>query len=521
MSDTEKMIDDIEQALAQQEESLRAEVETRNALINEPEIIPESIPEEDDFVEINPWDNVYKPHARERRKRRRGEEVALPYDENAPRPRQIVIEHREKQEEKRRQKKREKEKSRKASQEAAAEAVDELTLWEEEGARKLTRREERRKRIIEEEMSHDDPFGREWLMPEETRAIEHREALRQKRTGKKAKKRRRPGRIVLLVIIIIIAALVASGIGLYMTGKNNLMLSNISAVEQRAPEGAGVSGGALSYNGETYHYNENLINMLVFGVGEEASADGTKRLAATGIFIWSYDTETKKTNLLSVPGHMMSDCPVYDDNNEFLHMNDQQIGASYASGGTTELRRYQNVATSVSNLFYGLPISGYLVVDMTKINEMNDIVGGITLRVLDDLTAYDAALIEGEQVPLSGAQATIYVNERSMAAESEYEAETGLLGRQLQYLQGFMTKLKTGMLSPSTGKEMFEMLRQDTYSDMEIPEFFYMFVTMMQDKMNDEAIAVPVIAGEGDTAGEIRADQDALFEQVLTLFYQK
>ena len=108
-----------------------------------------------------------------------------------------------------------------------------------------------------------------------------------------------------------------------------------------------------------------------------------------------------------------------------------------------------------------------------------------------------------------------------MAAESEYEAETGLLGRQLQYLQGFMTKLKTGMLSPSTGKEMFEMLRQDTYSDMEIPEFFYMFVTMMQDKMNDEAIAVPVIAGEGDTAGEIRADQDALFEQVLTLFYQK
>ena len=113
MADTEKMIDDIEQALAQQEESLRAEVETRNALINEPETVPEQIPEEDDFMEINPWDDVYKPRARERRKKRKGEEVSLPYDENAPRPRQRVIEHREKQEEKRIQKKREKEKSRK------------------------------------------------------------------------------------------------------------------------------------------------------------------------------------------------------------------------------------------------------------------------------------------------------------------------------------------------------------------------------------------------------------------------
>ncbi|MBQ9022958.1 MAG: hypothetical protein IJ108_03455 [Eubacterium sp.] len=129
MSDTEKLIDDIDQALAQQEKSLRAEVETRNALISEPDAVPESVPEEDDFVEINPWDDVYKPRARERRQKRRGEEVSLPYDDNAPRPRQRVIEHREKQEEKRLQKKREKEKSRKASQEAAAEAVDDMNFF--------------------------------------------------------------------------------------------------------------------------------------------------------------------------------------------------------------------------------------------------------------------------------------------------------------------------------------------------------------------------------------------------------
>jgi len=400
MSDTEKMIDNIDQALAEQEKSLRAEVETRNALISEPEAMPEPIPEEDDFVEINPWEDVYKPRARERRQKRRGEEVSLPYDENAPRPRQRVIEHRERQEEKRLQKKREKEKSRKASQEAAAEAVDDLTLWEEEGSgRKLTRREERRKRIIEEAMANDDPYSREWLTPDETRAIEHREELRRKRTGKKPKKRRRPGRIVLLVIIIIIAALVASGIGLYMTGKNSLVESNISAVEQRAPEGAGASGGALSYNGETYHYNDNLINMLVFGVGEEVSADGTERLAATGIFIWSYDTESKKTNLIAVPGHMMSGCPVYDDNNEFVHMNDQQIGASYASGGTTELRRYQNVATSVSNLFYGLPISGYLVIDMTKI--------GFTVNQIRSLLQSRQYINEAPVLTVGGERQTI------------------------------------------------------------------------------------------------------------------
>lgn len=526
MSEQEKLIDDIEQALAEQEKSLRAEAETRKALIGEPE--PEPVPEADDpedFTEIDPWEDVYKMRARERRKKRRGEEVELPYDQTntAPRPRQRVLEHREKKEVQRLKKKRVKEQSKREAQEAAAEAVDDLTLWEEDpSGRKLSRREMRRKRIIEEEMAHDDPYGREWLTPQESRAIEHRDALRREKTGRqeKKKRRRRPGRIVLLVIIIIIAAIVAAGAGSYYSGKKSLLESNISGVEQRAPEGAGAAAGAVNYNGTTYRYNDNLINMLVFSVGRESTADGSDRLAATGIFIWSYDTEKKSAKLIPVPGHLMTECPVYDDENEFLYLNDQQLGASYASGGTTELMRYQNVATSVSNLFYGVPISAYLVIDMSQVGSLNDMIGGVPLRVLEDLSEYDGALIAGEQVVLSGSQAEVYVSARSVAAATEYEAEAGLLQRQVQYLQGYLTRLKTAMLSPSNAKTMFATLREDTYSDMDISEFVYMFVTVLTNGLDDEATAIPIDEEQAAATQEIRADQEALFEQVLTLFYE-
>ena len=529
MSDEEKMIDDIEQALAQQEQNLRAEAEARKVLTGEADPTPVTVSEpepdfEDDFMEIDPWDNVYKPRARERRKRRRGEDVSLPFDESAPRPRQPVIEHREKREEKRLQRTREKEKSRKKAQEAAAEAVDDLSLWGSESSdpsRELTRREKRRKRIIEEEMAQGDPYGREWLTPDETRAIEHRDALRRKKSGRREKKRRRPGRIVLLVILIIIAALVASGFGMYYLGKKNLTESNLSTVEQTAPEGAGASDGVISYDGKTYHYNDNLINVLVFGVATEENEDSSERLAATGIFLWSYDTEKKSTNLITMPGHLLTECPVFDDNNEFVYMNEQQLGASYASGGTTELRRYQNVTNSVSNLFYGLPVNAYLVVDMSKISEMNDAIGGVSLRVLEDLTVYDEQLIEGEQVTLTGDQATAYVNGRSTAAESELEAETGLLRRQVQYMQGYISRAKTAIISVTNAKELLELLREDTYSDMELPEFIYMFVTLMTDDLNSTETAVPIDEEAAASAQEIRADQTALFEQMLTLFYQE
>lgn len=526
MSEKEQLIDNIEQALAEQEENLRAEAVTRKALISEPEPMEEPEPDLDDFMEIDPWENVYRPRARERRQRRRGEEVALPYDKTntAPRPRQRVLEHREKQEEKRIQKKRVKEQDRKKAQEQAAEAVDDLTLWQDEtsrAGRKLSRKEARRKRIIEEQMMNDDPYGREWLTPDETRAIEHREELRRSKTGKRQKKKRRPGRIVLLVILIIIAALVASGFGLYFLGKKNLTESNISSIEMRAPEGAGASGGVISFDGTTYHYNENLINLLIFGVGHETLADGSERVVATGVFLWSYDTEKKTSRLVPVPAHLMTDCPVFDDSNEFLHMNDQQLALSYASGGTTELMRYQNVVNSVSNLLYGAPVSAYLVIDMEHISEMNDMVGGVTLRVLEDLTEYDAALIGNEQIDFTGSQAAIYVNERSVLAESEFEAENGLLSRQQQYMQGYLTTVKTAIFSPSSIKAMLEMTREYTYSDMELPELVYMSVTLLTNNLNDNVEALPINEEQAASTQELRVDQDALFSEVLTLFYHE
>ncbi|MBR2942669.1 MAG: LCP family protein, partial [Clostridia bacterium] len=88
-----------------------------------------------------------------------------------------------------------------------------------------------------------------------------------------------------------------------------------------------------------------------------------------------------------------------------------QICLSHAYGSTEEAC-CENTVWAVSNLLGGIPIRGYIIMDIGGIAAINDALGGVTVTLEDDFTHLDPAMAKGTEIKLKGKQAEYYVRGR-------------------------------------------------------------------------------------------------------------
>ena len=65
------------------------------------------------------------------------------------------------------------------------------------------------------------------------------------------------------------------------------------------------------------------------------------------------------------------------------------------SFGDGKVTSCQYMVDAVSNLFYGMPINGYVALNMNAVAMINDAVGGVTVTVPEDMTQVDPSFAEG------------------------------------------------------------------------------------------------------------------------------
>ncbi|MBR2929888.1 MAG: LCP family protein [Clostridia bacterium] len=112
------------------------------------------------------------------------------------------------------------------------------------------------------------------------------------------------------------------------------------------------------------------------------------------------------------------------------------LSHTYGSGGEDSGR---NTARAVSGLLGGLKIDRFVSVTMDAVSTLNDMVGGVTVTVPEDLTAIDESLTEGAVVTLHGELALNYVRYRQGLDDSTNAAR---MERQRQYMDALYLKLK-------------------------------------------------------------------------------
>lgn len=347
-------------------------------------------------------------------------------------------------------------------------------------------------------------------------------------SGKAGRKRFRltPFRVFVgILLFLLLLALVGAGAVLVMRAQGEQQLKKSQTTEKiEGPQKAAVEedGQTVVYENKRYRYNEDIITLLFMGIDKSMGETGADQIGEKGqadsLFLAAMDKHTGKISLIALSRDSMADVNLFNVEGNYLGVEKMQICLAYAYGDGGE-ESCKNTATAVSRLLYGMPIHSYAAIDLDALEILNDMVGGVTVKVLEDLTGSDPALVKGEKVTLDGQQANTYVRSRQM---EKLDSNNLRMQRQKQYLMAFLKKaMKQTAQDVSTLPALYGALDGYMVTDITLQEVTYLGTLALQKGFSGVTFySVPGEVVQGERYAEFIPDEEALYEMILEIFYE-
>lgn len=290
-----------------------------------------------------------------------------------------------------------------------------------------------------------------------------------------------------------------------------------------SPEEERWQEGWIRYQGRIYAYNEDIRTFLFMGIDKNSDVEeveeGTEGGQADALFLAVLNPHRKLIQVIGINRNTMTDIDVYDDQGEYVTTTQAQIAVQHGFGnGLEESCDYQQRA--VERLFYQLPIHGYAAVNMSAISTINDAVGGVDVTVQEDLTKVDKTLTEGALVHLTGESAFWYVKYRDA---EEFGSADRRLARQKQYLNALIKAAKQAAGEDITvAGRLYQAISAQMVTNISLDEVVYLAPLLVNYRFDADSFYM--LEGEtvmGERFEEFYADEDALYEMILEIFYEE
>lgn len=173
----------------------------------------------------------------------------------------------------------------------------------------------------------------------------------------------------------------------------------------------------VTYGDRQYAYNERLTTVLFMGIDRGASRPGSTSGFRNGgqadfLMLVIIDPVNKTLTQLHIDRDTMAPITVLGVLGNEAGTKDAQICLSHGFGdGKAQSCAF--TVNAVSKLLCGVDVDFYVAMDMDSIPILNDVVGGVTVTLEEDFTAFDPAMKLGEIVTLHGEQAEMFVRWRT------------------------------------------------------------------------------------------------------------
>lgn len=281
--------------------------------------------------------------------------------------------------------------------------------------------------------------------------------------------------------------------------------------------------GWVRYRDSIYAYNEKILTFLVMGIDKqddvEAVEEGTDGGQADALFLVVLNPKEESIKVVGVNRNTMTDVDIYDDSGEYTSTVKAQLAIQHGFGdGMEESCEYQKKA--VENLFYQLPIHGYAAVNMSAVSTINDAVGGVDVTVPWDLAGFNEDFEEGKSLHLMGENAFWYVKYRNTDVFGSADMR---LDRQKEYLNGFIDAAKQAVhKDTSVVIDLYQAVKPQMVTDVSLDEAAYLAPILADYAYSEDDFYT--LQGEtvmGEQYEEFYPDEDAMFELILDVFYEK
>ena len=303
-------------------------------------------------------------------------------------------------------------------------------------------------------------------------------------------------------------------------GKNPLDITTESTVttENTTTEDS-IRRMEVVYNGKKYVYNDHLTNIVIMGVDNETIPDTVVGTTSAGqadsIYLVSYDRVTGNANAISIPRDTIATVDVFDRDGNSLGPSTLQICLSYAFGdGKHESCR--NTKEAVSRLFYRLPIQNYCSLTLDAMQEIAGLCGTISVKLPNDsLINVDSNLKAGTVFEVNTENAQTFfryrdTNASHSALERSKRHESYLSALEEQYLSQLYAQ-------PEKIADVYTSLEPFMITNMGSDDF----VQLMEALTDINTWVIPGEPRTTDKYDEFYIDEDSLYEQIITCFFEE
>ena len=231
------------------------------------------------------------------------------------------------------------------------------------------------------------------------------------------------------------------------------------------------------------------------------------------ILLLVMDKETKTTQMLQVSRDSMVNLKIYDTDGNLLTEKRGQLALQYAYGDG-EKKSCRLARDAVSELLYGIPISGYISLNMDGIVSIVDAIGGVPMTLKEDYTYVDPAYEKGTELVLDGAAAERFVRYRDIAVTGSNNIR---MERQIVFLDALMGAVKGYVQKAEGYEQLLDSASPYMVTDLTAEEMKKLSEYQVEEPMQK----VPGETMEGEEHDEYIVDDAALYEMILDLFYEK
>ena len=277
----------------------------------------------------------------------------------------------------------------------------------------------------------------------------------------------------------------------------------------------------ISRNGKDYFPRQDQTVILLVGTDAEgivqSSNSYNNNASADMVALMVFDETAKECCVLSLNRDTMMNIPVLGIGGKRAGSVLAQLATShnYGSGLADSC---ENTKSAVSDFLYGLSIDYYFSMTMDGIGILNDGVGGVEVTVNDDFSEVSTDLPIGETLVLRGDQAYTYVRSRMNVGS---QLNTSRMDRQKQYMEGFVTSLRTAIGSNTTFfTELWSQLSDYVVTDC-TPVVMNQLATQYKDYHFTGCITPEGGNRLGEQYYEFYTDEQALDSLILDMFYEE
>ena len=315
---------------------------------------------------------------------------------------------------------------------------------------------------------------------------------------------------------VLIVALLAGG---YVLGRK-WELSRYKEQRGQMSDGFGQIP-TIEVDGVTYAQKLNMTTVLLIGTdrrSDEVSEGYRNGGQADFLLLAVVDHDAKTIRQLQIDRDTIVPVNVLGIFGNKAGSRDMQICLAHGYG-VDKQERCKNTLASVQALLGGQSIELYVEIPVDGVGVLNDLLGGVTVTLLDDFTSSDPTMTAGTTLTLTGQQAELLVRSRMNMADGTNEAR---MGRQRIFMDAAVPLIRERL--SEDGSFASEML------DTLLP---YLTTNMVRGRMINEinkayhyeVQPVEYLTGEhalgDDGFVEFHADSQSAVDFVLSAFYTR